>query len=443
MHRIDHTTATAVLPTPDDAGTPGYFTKGNPATAAAATVFTADFANTLQEEFCYVIEQSGLTLSKTNNTQLRQAILNMIQSANSAVIITGATFEASVANGEVVRWDAANSRFDEALADGTVNNQAVGIADVTNSRVYCYGETPALFSGLTPGSKYYLHATTAGAITATKPSDGVIVGIAKSATVLFVDIDLDPSASLPALGQCRLDYVSTTQIKLSPKNGNKLTINGAAYAIPSAGVALANTGLAASSVYNVYAYMNSGTMTLEASATGHSTDTASGVEIKTGDATRTLVGMVDTDNSTLFTNRLRSWFNDNGFALTTALTADQGSIGSDYTEITGLRASFLVWANEIVRVNASIIAQNNVSGLVVFAAAGFDGIGALEDGGAFSKPAAAGYADCLALHVLKTGLSEGLHYVAAAARGNAGTTTVNGSATAGERSHLCVYIKNG
>lgn len=197
MHRIDHTTANPTPPAPAAAGAPGYFRGGDPQAGQEATTVTPDWANAVQEELAYVITQSGLALSKTDNTQLRQAILKLVQDSNSAVIITGAVFEASVADGEVVRWDAVNNRFDEAIADGTANNQAVGIADVTNSKVYCYGETPALFSGLTPGGKYYLSAATPGAITTTAPADKVAVGIAKSATVIFVDIDAD-AVGLPA-----------------------------------------------------------------------------------------------------------------------------------------------------------------------------------------------------------------------------------------------------
>lgn len=189
MHRIDHSTANATLPAPDAAGAAGYFKKGDPQTGVPATVVTADFANAVQEELAYVITQAGLALSKADNTQLRAAILKTIQDAGKAVVIQNATFEASVANGEAVRWDAGNNRFDEAIADGSANNQAVGFADVTNSKVYCYGETPALFAGLTPSARYYLDGTTPGAITAVAPADKIPVGIAKSATTLFVDID--------------------------------------------------------------------------------------------------------------------------------------------------------------------------------------------------------------------------------------------------------------
>ncbi|MCG3177409.1 MAG: hypothetical protein MOGMAGMI_02383 [Candidatus Omnitrophica bacterium] len=178
MHRIDHATAA-----------PGnLFTEGNPATATPATTVTDDWLNDVQGNICDVVETAGLALVKGDYTQLRQAIQAMLIASQKAVIINNATFEASVSNGEVVRWDSGNSRFDEAIADSTSNNRAVGIADVTNSKVYLYGECP-IFSGLTPASRYYLDASTAGAITTAAPTDKVSVGIAKSATTLWVDID--------------------------------------------------------------------------------------------------------------------------------------------------------------------------------------------------------------------------------------------------------------
>lgn len=182
MHRIDHATAA-----------PGnLFTEGNPATATPATTVTDDWLNDVQGNICDVVEAAGIALVKGDYTQLRQAIQAMLIASQKAVVINNATFEASVSNGEVVRWDSGNSRFDEAVADGTANNRAVGVADVTNSKVYLYGECP-LFSGLTPGSRYYLDGATAGGINTAAPTDKVSVGIAKSATTLWVDIDYDPA----------------------------------------------------------------------------------------------------------------------------------------------------------------------------------------------------------------------------------------------------------
>jgi hypothetical protein len=142
-----------------------------------------------QEELMAVIEGQGLVPSNTDHTQLRQAILKMIQSAQKAVVISGVTFAPAVtASGQAVYWDTVNSRFDLALADGSAKQAAVGFSDIVNGAVYALGDA-VLFTGLTPGH-CYLSGTVAGAITASVPTTNVVsVGVAKSATELFIDID--------------------------------------------------------------------------------------------------------------------------------------------------------------------------------------------------------------------------------------------------------------
>lgn len=167
----------------------GYPTAGSPSPPVPATKPGPWWYHMMTEEIRAVIVAAGLTPDHTDVTQLAQAIQALFVANQKAVVINSATFEASVVDGEVVQWDSANSRFDEAVADGTANNRAVGVADVTNSKVYLYGEC-ALFSGLTPGARYYLDASTPGAITTTAPTDAVMVGIAKSATTLWVDVDV-------------------------------------------------------------------------------------------------------------------------------------------------------------------------------------------------------------------------------------------------------------
>lgn len=360
------------------------FTNGNPATPIPATQLDEGWFDHVQEEIANVIEGVGDTLDAGDRTQLRQAIQAMIVGAQTAVIVSGVTFEASVADGEAVRWDSGNSRFDEAIADGTANNRAVGIADVTNSRVYLYGECP-LFSGLTPGSRYYLDASTAGAITDTAPTDAVKVGVAKSATVLWVDIDHAAAADLQH-GQCYLEK-NGANLLLKPVDGNKLIINGASHTIPSAGVTLAAAGLTPGTTYFIYAYLSGGTMTLEASATGHSTDATTGVEIKTGDASRTLVGQAYcaagpawVDSST--TIGVLSWFNRKpkvGRAyFTTARTTSSLNVGVEVNS--EIRVSFLVWADSgfSCRLEGGTFNSTTASGVTYV---GVDGVGSTECGG--------------------------------------------------------------
>lgn len=127
----------------------------------------------------------------TNNTQLANTafVHAAVTGAQKSVVIHDAVFAPAVVTGNAVYWDAVNSRFDQALADGTAKQNAVGFADVANGAVYAFGPA-ALFAGLTPGP-YYLSGAAAGAITTAAPSANVLfVGIAKSATEMFVDIDV-------------------------------------------------------------------------------------------------------------------------------------------------------------------------------------------------------------------------------------------------------------
>ncbi|MEX2450374.1 MAG: hypothetical protein WD407_05910 [Rhodospirillales bacterium] len=191
MYRVDNATSSETLPASTDPGPnpDGYFTGGDPQSAIPATKVPAEWLNMLQEELANVITGAGVTLDKANRTQLRTAIANMIAGSAHAVVLQDVTFEGTVADGDVVLWDSGNTRFAKATADGTANDKAVGIANVTDSEVIVFGETPALFAGLTPGGRYYLHGSTAGEMTETAPPDVVKIGIAKAADTMFVDID--------------------------------------------------------------------------------------------------------------------------------------------------------------------------------------------------------------------------------------------------------------
>lgn len=71
MHRIDTSTAT-----PDN-----KFTEGDPAIPVAATTVSAAWLNAVQEELVAVITGAGLELKKSDNSQLWQAIGQLITNA--------------------------------------------------------------------------------------------------------------------------------------------------------------------------------------------------------------------------------------------------------------------------------------------------------------------------------------------------------------------------
>lgn len=157
---------------------------------------------------------------------------------------------------------------------------------------------------------------------------------------------------LGAHGQCRLSVASTTSLKLAPYGGQCLNINGTVQQIPQAGITISNGSLAASTVYYVYAYMNAGSMTLELSATTHATG-SNGVEQKSGDATRTLVGMIATNSASQFVDSVAQRFCLNWFGRRALQGKFVGSgtytnTGSNVEISAAARVSFLTWADEAV-----------------------------------------------------------------------------------------------
>lgn len=186
------------------------------------------------------------------------------------------------------------------------------------------------------------------------PFLGQIVSMVFDGTDLVVGA---ASSSGASHGACILT-LSGGSLVLKPWKGNGLIINGATCTIPSAGVSLAATGLTAGTLYFVYAYMNSGTMTLEASTTTH-TMGADGVEVKSGATNRTLVGMVRPVAGPAFSATqncmlVRSWFNRTAAERRPrSLQASEISRNNDnYAEVgTTTRVEFLVWSDEGVNLS--------------------------------------------------------------------------------------------
>jgi len=82
MHRVDNQYAVAILPATEDIGPNpnGYFVKN--------TRVSQSYINSLQEEYCSLIEGADLVLAKGDKTQLKQAFTKLISDATTAVGIT-------------------------------------------------------------------------------------------------------------------------------------------------------------------------------------------------------------------------------------------------------------------------------------------------------------------------------------------------------------------
>lgn len=113
MHRVDTTTAVGQMPAPAAAGTPGYFSEGDPGQGYLATVPGQDWFNSIQEEIVNAILAGGVTLNKTKNNQLIEAIrkdgyLTDTGSANTYVVSFPVAISAHIAGGKI-RFKAANA----------------------------------------------------------------------------------------------------------------------------------------------------------------------------------------------------------------------------------------------------------------------------------------------------------------------------------------------
>ena len=155
------------------------------------------------------------------------------------------------------------------------------------------------------------------------------------------------------LGQCYLS-LSGANLLLDRYNGSALFINGNHEAIPNGGITLAASGLTADTTYLIYAFMSGATMTLEASTTVRATDTTYGHQIKSGDGTRTLVGMARIITGPAWQNTaaqrfIISWFNRRPVTSLNFYTADITlTTPTVFTEFsTSVRNEFLIWSEDI------------------------------------------------------------------------------------------------
>lgn len=253
----------------------------------------------------------------------------------------------------------------------------------------------------------------------------------------------------------RLTFVSTTQVKFCPFNGNLFRIpsTGKLYQIPSACTTAANTNvyvggvaaqnLAASTVYWMYLFDLSGALTADFwAASTHAVDATTGIEIRTGDNTRVLIGMVRTNGASQFENDatnsgqssiqgVLSYFNRRSIGQSTNLSANRTRNAATMAELNSeIRNTFLVWADESVNVatggvvlvgNASTFASTQVE---------LDGTTDPPQSWSYMFHPTAGQGVSQNVVFTYTGLSEGGHYFTVFGACSAGTCTWQGGTPA-------------
>ncbi|MGF6549299.1 hypothetical protein [Paraburkholderia youngii] len=105
MYQYDDPTVVSTLPTPAAAGTAGYFTDGNPASGAPATIMRSDFMNMIMMELLNVVQAGGLTPSKTTYNQLLAAIRALNAAFPVPINNTGASSDVALSIGQAAYID--------------------------------------------------------------------------------------------------------------------------------------------------------------------------------------------------------------------------------------------------------------------------------------------------------------------------------------------------
>lgn len=339
------------------------------------------------------------------------------QSPAAAGVVSGTKYKYRAESADLTQWE---------IGEGAYNT-STGVLS----------RTTVLFNSSGTTSKISFTATPQVAVVALK-EDLISVEEANS----FSDIQKAQAiANLGVPFQCgRLLYSSATALTFKPYKGDLLKINGGVYRVPLAGVSgLANTGvyvngtagqsLAANTLYYVYAFNNSGTLTADFATAAHATSSTTGnvgTEIKSGDDTRSLIGMVYTNGSSQFSDPLTaSWFNRRQRSYAGANTSP-ASPGNYFQEIgggsslasPGLRVYFLIWGDEgfaDVKAMADPVVSTTVN---VGAAVAIDGtIVSSDPVPQFTN----GNHNLIVAVGVGTNMSEGLHYAVPFGGHNAGS----------------------
>lgn len=217
----------------------------------------------------------------------------------------------------------------------------------------------------------------------------------------------------PAHGQCRLTFVSAAECRLMPYNGNGLVINGRQYRIPSGGIPLPIAAVAGGIGSTNYIYAKddgSGGISLEGVTSNHARH-SDGVEIKSGDPTRTLVGMTYKNASGQFqfdgfVPGVASWFNR--YSNVGRASAYLAGTSSASPVPVGTAINAWVWSGEALEYGTAGVITSDTAGVAPSLVIFLDGV---ADVAVYGTIPTAGGAIPAGLYAVRTGLPEGFHYI--------------------------------
>jgi len=171
MFRIDDATAATSLPTPETAGTEGYFTEGNPTAGTPATNVRGSWLNMIQEELCAILAAAGITRSKTTYNQVNGALQKMYSPVVGTVRNLGMSITAASASGTLTA--------DEIVVESALGGQPFKLASFNKTINLATTGAGGMDTGSAPVSGYvalyaiYNPTTGASALLATNSTSSL------------------------------------------------------------------------------------------------------------------------------------------------------------------------------------------------------------------------------------------------------------------------------
>jgi hypothetical protein len=324
LYRTDNATSVASRPTPGGAGPNpnSFFTTGVPG-VSPATIVDPDWANAVQEEIAETIEGAGITLDKTKVNQLFAAVQALAGAAGAhgqcRLDLSGGNLKLSQAGGNRLIVNGAQQQIP---SGGVLMTATSSIALVAATFYYIYA---ALFST---------------SVTGAANNGSGLVRLAVSSTSELVTGNTANIAGVVGTTEANGNFVVTVI------DGTHIDLQGSAFA---------------------HTYVSGGAVSglvLEGSTTAHVTG-ANGVEVKSGDASRTLVGAAFMDTGPAFADSdgkrfVLSWFNRRGKRSREAFSVARTTSSTTLVELnTEIRSSFISWSNEEVAFSASGFTTNS------------------------------------------------------------------------------------
>jgi len=195
---------------------------------------------------------------------------------------------------------------------------------------------------------------------------------------------------------CMLKVLNTTTLTVTPRIGGAVFVDGNNYSLIEV-ITKANTGLVAATLYYAYVYWTGTALAIELSTTGYAANAEYGHYVKSGDASRTFVGMVymDAGSPGTFVDSdakrfCASYYNRiNKPVQRTVLTGNPNTTSTTYVELTaGDKVEFITFGEEWSNCYYSGCALNATLGNVTGAAIGVNGTGTVLAPNLFNAPVA-------------------------------------------------------